>query len=188
VRGERNFGAGKKSAYRYVIADNAVNFWHHFVLPNRSRLAIGQPRDFWNARIAPHLDSYMGRPFEVMVRQAHARYHADWGMPAAAEWGRWEGIARDRQSVELDIAGRLEDGRLLTGEVKWSSSPAGPSLHTGVLTTLARLAVSGSGWAREADTALFLYVSAAGFTSEMLALTNSDPRIRLLTLEDLYPG
>lgn len=188
VRGERNFGAGPKAAYRYVIADNAITFWHHFVVPNRSRLATGEPQDFWNARVAPHLDRYTGRPFEGIVRQAFRRYHAAWGLPAAAEWSRWEGVDRDKQSVELDLVARLEDGRLLAGEIKWSSAPAGPDLHTGVLTKLARLAVSGQGWAHQAGTAAFLYVSAAGFASQMRGLAAAEPRIRLLTLEDLYPA
>jgi hypothetical protein len=186
VRGERNFGAGRKAPYRYAIADNAVSFWHHFVVPNRSQLATDDPRRVWDARIRPHLDSYMGHPFEMIVRQAHARYHAAWGLPAATEWGRWEGVDRDKQSVELDIVARLEDGRLLSGEIKWSSSRLGPSLHTGVLTKLARLAVSGRGWAHEADTVQFLYVSTGGFVPEMLALAAADPRIHLVTLEDLY--
>ena len=92
-----------------------------------------------------------------------------------------------RQPVELDIASRTEDGRLLAGEVKWSTDSRGPSLHTGVLDKLSRLAVSGQGWAKEVDDALFLYVSAAGFAPEMAALQQADPRVHCLTLSDLYP-
>ena len=187
VRGGRNFGAAKKAPYRYAIADNAVGYWHRFVVPNRGRLATDDPHRVWTTRVAPYVDTYMGRPFETLVRQAYARYHAAWGLPAVAEWGRWEGADRERRPVEIDVVARLEDGRLLNGEVKWSSAPFGPSLHTDLLSKLARLAVSGQGWAHEAERGIFLYVSAAGFAPEMAALAAADPRIRLVTLDDLYP-
>jgi len=187
VRGERNFEAARTAPYRYVVADNAVGFWHRFALPNRGQLATDEPRRLWDGRVAPHLDTYLNRPFEAVVRQAYARYHAAWGLPAATEWGRWGGRDREKRPVELDVVARLEDGGLLAGEIKWSSTPYGPGLHADVLTKLARLALSGHGWAHEADRARFLYVSAAGFTSEMVALTRAEPRIRLLTLDDLYP-
>jgi AAA+ ATPase superfamily predicted ATPase len=187
IRAERNFQAGRKTAFRYGIADRAVEFWHQFVVPHRSRLVTEDPRRFWDARVAPSLDTYVGRPFEGVIRQAYARYHRHWGLPAAREWGRWEGRDRERQSVEVDIAGRLDDGRLLAGEIKWSSEPHGPGLHAGLLNKLGRLAASGQGWAREAEDAVFLYASAAGFTREMEGLAVADPRIRLVTLGDLYP-
>ncbi len=186
VRGERNFGAGTKAPYRYVIADHAVGFWHRFLVPNRSRLVAEDPRHFWDLQVARDLDTHMGRPFETTVRQAYARYHGRWGLPAVDTWGRWEGADRERQSVEIDIAARLEDGRLLAGEIKWSSSPHSPGLHTDLLGKLARLAASGQGWAHDVDDAIFLHASAAGFTPEMAALAAADPRIHLLTLHDLY--
>ena len=95
--------------------------------------------------------------------------------------------ARQRRGVETDGVARLEDGRLLTGEVKWSSSPYGPSLHTELRSKLARLAASGQGWAHEAERGPFLYVSTAGFTPEVIALAAADPSIHLVTLDDLYP-
>lgn len=82
---------------------------------------------------------------------------------------------------------RLEGGRLLSGEVKWLSSPHGSGLHTGLLAKLARLAAAGQWWARDTDDGIFLYASAAGFTPEIEALAAADARIRLLVLSDLYP-
>ncbi len=187
VRGERNFQAGPKAAFRYVLADHAAAFWHRFLVPNRSRVALGDARGFWDTCVANELDAYMGRPFEAMVRQAYQRYHEDWGLPPAREWARWEGADRQRQSLEVDIAGRLEDGRLLAGEIKWSASPHGAGLHTGLIAKLARLAASGQGWARDVDAAALLYVSAAGFTPELVALAAADPRLVLVTLRELYP-
>lgn len=187
IGAERNFGAGTKAAFRYVVADYAVGFWHRFLVPHRSRLGTDDPRRFWDAHIAPSLDTYMGRPFEAIVRQGYARFHGRWGLPAAREWGRWEGLDRERRSVEIDAAARLEDRRLLAGEVKWSSVPCGAGLHSTLIEKLARLAASGQGWARDTGDAILLYASAAGFTRDMQALAAADPRVLLLTLSDLYP-
>jgi hypothetical protein len=187
VRGERNFGAPSRAPYRYAVTDNAVLFWHRFVMANRARLVLDEPRRVWDSRIAPHLDTYLGRPFEAIVRQAYGRYYRAWGMPAPAAWGRWEGVDRAKRPIEIDIVGRLEDGRLLVGEIKWSSSPHGPSLHTELVAKLARLAASGQRWAHEAEHARYVYASAAGFAPAMEALARADGRVRLLTLGDLYP-
>jgi uncharacterized protein len=184
---ERNFGASAKTAHRYHVADNAVRFWHRFITPERTALTEIGPSEFWSTKVAPSFDTYLGSVFESIVRQGFARDHARWGLPSVEIWGRWEGQDRDRQSVELDIVGRLVDGRLLAGEVKWSSAPYGPSLHAIVIGKLERLAQSGQGWAKDSPSAAFLYASAAGFTAEMRELAASIPAIHLVTLEDLYP-
>jgi AAA+ ATPase superfamily predicted ATPase len=187
VRAERNFGAGARAPFRYRISDNAVRFWHHFLVPQRSRIATTEPTAFWAARIAPQLNTYLGATLEAVARDAYRRYHDRWGLPEAREWGRWEGTDRNRESVELDIVARLDDGRLLVGEVKWSSRAYGPALHTSVREKLARLAVSGQRWANEADDAAYLYVSAAGFAPEIVSFAAAERRITLLDLADLFP-
>jgi len=188
IRAEQNFAAARRAPYRYRIADNAVAFWHTFLVPHRSRLATGaDSRAFWDAYIAPRLDTYMGAIFEQMVREAYMRYHRSWGLPAPRELGRWDGTDRQRESVEIDLVGRLDDGRLLIGEIKWSTSPRGLSLHTDLQDKLRRLAFSGQGWANDADQAVYLYASAAGFTDEMRRFAADNQQLRLLTLEDLYP-
>lgn len=188
VRGEQNFAAVRRSPFRYRLSDNAVAFWHALLVPYRSRLATTEDsRAFWDAHIAPRLDTYMGPIFEQIVREAYRRYYRRWGLPMARELGRWEGADRQRENVEIDLVGRLDDGRLIVGEIKWSTSPYGLSLHTGLQDKLRRLAFSGQGWANEVDSAVYLYVSAAGFTPEVEQFAASNPNIVLRTLEDLYP-
>lgn len=188
VRGEQNFAAARRAPYHYRITDNATAFWHTFLVPHRSRLATGEDcRDFWDEHIIPRLDTYMGHAFEGIVHEAYTRYHRRWHLPAARELGRWEGVDRNRESVEIDLVGHLEDGRLLVGEIKWSSSPHGPGLHSGLLDKLRRLALSGQGWARDRADTVYLYAAAAGFTPGMWRLAEDNPQLRLLTLEDLYP-
>jgi hypothetical protein len=90
----------------------------------------------------------------------------------------------------VDIVARLDDGRILTGEVKWSSKPVDASVHTDLMRDLEDLAASGQGWAKDAmssaKSAGFLYVSAAGFSTEFQKRAAGDPRIHLRSLDDLY--
>lgn len=190
IRRERNFGAPEKAAYRYRISDNAVRFWYHFVAPNRSRLETGGAQGVWEIRVAPNLNTYMGGAFERIVFEAFIRHHSTWGFPAATKWARWEGKDRNRRSIELDIVAGLDDGRILTGEIEWSSQPVDVSVHAALMRNLEDLGRSGQGWAKDATSddgsAGYLYVSAAGFTDRFREMAEGDPKIRLLALEDLY--
>lgn len=190
IRRERNFGAPPKAPWRHRIADNAVRFWYRFVHANRSRLATGAVEEVWTQQVAPFLDDSMGTSFEAICRDAYRRQHAQWGLPGAADWARWEGHDRNRRPIELDIVARLDDGRLLTGEIKWSTRPVGIEIHFDLLRDIDDLARSGQGWAHQAQdrerSVGRLYISAAGFTEEFKRLAAADGRIRLVTLEDLY--
>jgi uncharacterized protein len=186
---ERNFGASERTPWRTRICDNAVRFWYRFVLPNRSRLERGKVGDVWKASVAPSLDTYMGRVFEGMARQAYTRYHEAWELPGDSDWSRWEGQDRNRRSIELDIVASLDDGRTLLGEIKWSSRPVGPELHSQLLRNIEDLANSGHKWAHDAlrsDGARFIYYSAAGFSAAFEALARQHSHLRLIDLGDMY--
>lgn len=191
TRRERNFDASEKARYQHRIADNAVRFWYTFVHPSRSRLETGDPVEVWMHRVAPYLNDYMGKVFEDMCRQAYGRYHARWGVPGAATWARWEGQDRNRRSIEIDLVARLDDGRILTGEIKWSSQPVGSELHAGLMRSLEDVSRSGQGWASDAlsegRSAGHIYFSAGGFTEEFRRRASEHHALRLIALDDLYP-
>lgn len=190
VSRERNFAASAKAPWRYYIADQALRFWYRFVQPNRSRLETGDAYQVWTQHVEPHLNQYMGKAFERICFEAYVKRSGQWGLPGVREWSRWEGQDRNRRSIEIDVVARLDDGRLLTGEFKWSSSPVGAGVHRDLLRDLQDLAASGQGWARDAQdetkSAGHLYVSAAGFTAEFSRLAANDERLHLLGLEALY--
>lgn len=192
VRRERNFGAGRTTPWRFRIADNAVRFWYRFVHPNRSRLETGDPAVVWDRHVRPHLDTAMGGVFEEIVHQGFERFHGDWGLPGAAHWDRWEGQDRNRRSIEIDVVAELDDRELLTGEFKWSRAPVGVDIHGDLTRDLEDLAASGRAWAHRAldpeSSAGRLYVSAAGFDPSFRDLAREESPIRLVSLEDLYPG
>jgi hypothetical protein len=191
IQRERNFRSSRRSPWRSRISDPAVRFWYRFVQRDRSLLEQGFVGRTWDERVAPQLDGYMGMIFEQIARQAFLRRLDTLGLPPPVEWSRWEGQDRNRRSIEVDIVAELDDGRLLTGEVKWSSAPVDVDLHLGLRRDLEDLAASGQRWAADAlddDSAGHLYVSAAGFTDGFRRRAAEHGRIRLLDLEDLYQG
>jgi AAA+ ATPase superfamily predicted ATPase len=167
-----------------------VRFWYRFVQPNRSRLETGGARQVWAKRVEPLLSDYMAKVFEGICREAYTRHHESWGLPGAVDWARWEGKDRNRRPIEVDIVARLDDGRILTGEVKWSSKPVDASVHTELLRDLEALAASGQGWAKDAlstkKSGGYIYFSAARFTEAFQQRAAADPSICLLSLDHLY--
>ncbi|HEX7004883.1 MAG TPA: ATP-binding protein [Trueperaceae bacterium] len=187
---ERNFESGTRTPYRYRILDNAVSFWYRFVYPHRSRLETGDVHEVWKRYVEGYLDDYMGKIFEGICREAFGSEHVRRGVPGAREVARWEGKDKNRRDIEIDFVARLDDERVLTGEVKWSSKPVGQHLHWQLRRDLEDLARSGSGWAADAldveKSAGHIFFSAAGFESGFEALAEQDPSIRLVDLEDIY--
>jgi len=187
IRRERNYGASSKSPWRYRIADNALLFWHRFIEPNRSQLERDMVDSVWETSIEPLLDTYMGRIFEDVVRQTLLRFNGELGLPVLSTCSRWEGLDRNRRSIELDIVAKLKSGEMLTGEVKWSSSPVNPDVHFQLLRNLEDLSASGQSWAKLALEGGFVYFSAAGFSEYMLRLAEDSARIVLVSLDDMFP-
>lgn len=133
MRREQYFEASRRAGYLNRIDDHAVDFWYRFVEPNRSQLELDKVDEVWEQRIEPYLDQYMGRymgrVLERVAAEAFAERHNAWGLPSPTVWRRWEGQDRNRRQIELDIVSRLDDGSILTGEVKWSSAPIGAGVH-----------------------------------------------------------
>jgi hypothetical protein len=135
------------------------------------------------------LDAYMGLIFERVAQQAYIRMRPRLELPIVREWGRWEGLDRDRRQTEIDIVARRTDGAMLTGAVKWNAKPVGSALHDRHLDMLTRLSQSGYSWAREAlaPGAMFLYVAANGFAPGFLShAEGAGVRVIAWTLEDAY--
>jgi hypothetical protein len=153
-------------------------------------LELDDPMEIWRKHIVEELDAYMGLIFERVAQQAYVRLRPAMEFPIVREWGRWEGLDRDRRQTEIDIVARRTDGAMLTGAVKWSAKPVGISLHDKHLDMLTRLSQSGYAWAREAlaPGAMFLYVAANGFAPGFLQdAGGAGVRVVAWNLEDLYP-
>ncbi|CAN5882378.1 ATP-binding protein [soil metagenome] len=185
----RNLGARPKEAYRYRVADPAFRFYYDFVAPLESALATQSAVDIWQRSVEPRLAAYMGLVFEAMTEDAYYRLQQPLALPLVREWGRWEGVDRNRDSLEIDVAGRLIDGRVLTGAIKWNRRPIDVQMHADHVAMIDRLAEAGVDWAhtaRKLDSPL-LYVAAGGFTDRFRsAATASRDQVYIWTLDDLY--
>ena len=166
----RNLGAKSTSPYRYHISDPAFAFYYEFVSHNEAALERTEPQYFWRHVIEPRFDTYLGRIFERIAEQAYQWLQPQLRLPVVGEWGRWEGKDRRGESLEVDIAATLADGRVMTGAVKWNSKPLDAKWHFHHLNSLERLAQSGVKWAHaaQADESPILYLAAGGFTREFI--------------------
>jgi AAA+ ATPase superfamily predicted ATPase len=189
IEATRNFGASASEPYRYRVSDPALRFYYGVVTRYRSELELDDPMEIWRKHIVEELDAYMGLVFERVAQQAYVRLRPAMEFPIVREWGRWEGLDRDRRQTEIDIVARRTDGAMLTGAVKWSAKPVGISLHDKHLDMLTRLSQSGYAWAREAlaPGAMFLYVAANGFAPGFLQHAEAaGVRVIAWSLEELY--
>jgi len=189
IRAGRNLEARAKEPYRYKVCDPAMRFYYDLVAPHESALATQRPAFVWERHIEPYLDTYMGHLFEPMVEEAYYRLQPKLSLPLVREWGRWEGVDRNRQAVEIDVASALADGRVLSGAIKWSRKPVDGAVHTRHLVLLDRLAESGLRWAHEArnSTAPLLYVASNGFTERFRqAAVAGHDEVYLWSLDELY--
>jgi AAA+ ATPase superfamily predicted ATPase len=189
IEATRNFDAASSEAYRYRVSDPALRFYYGLVARYRSELELDDPMEIWRKHIAQELDAYMSLVFERVTRQAYIRLRQRLELPIVREWGRWEGLDRDRHQVEIDVVARRTDGGMLTGAVKWNARPVGVSLHNKHLDMLRRLSESGHSWAREAlaPGAIFLYLAAGGFTPAFLRQAEAEGiSVIAWTLDDLY--
>lgn len=189
VHADRNIGAKNTSPYRYRIDDPAFAFYYQFVAPRAATLERNPPHDVWTTEIAPHFDAYAGHVFERVADQAHRRLQNVAGLPLALEWGRWEGRDRDGISLEMDIVAPLTDGKVLTGGVKWNTSPLPLKWFTHHMEMLTRLAAGGVKWAHVANQpeSPLLFVSAGGFSQDFVKAANgTGRRVIMWELADLY--
>ncbi len=185
----RNLGAKSTSPYRFCISDPAFAFYYEFVSHNEAALERTDPRYFWRHVIEPRFDTYLGRIFERVAEQAYQWLQPHLRLPVVREWGRWEGKDRRGQSLEVDIAATLADGRVLTGAVKWNAKPLEAKWHLHHLNSLERLAQSDVKWAHaaRADDSPLLYLAAGGFARDFIDVARASRRqVYLWSLADIF--
>jgi len=185
----RNLGAKSTTPFRYHLSDPAFAFYYEFVSHNEAALERTDPRYFWRHVIGPRFDTYLGHVFERVASQAYEWLQPRLRLPVVREWGRWEGRDRNGQSLEIDIAATLADGRVLTGAVKWNSRPLEAKWHLHHLNALERLAQSGVKWAHAAqdEDSPLLYLAAGGFTRDFVNVARASRRhVYLWSLSDIF--
>lgn len=189
VRASRNFDAHATAPYRYDIDDPAFAFYYEFVTRYEAALVRQRPQDVWSRHIVPVFDSYIGHVFERIAEQAFYRFGGQLKLPIVSEWGSWEGVDRERKSLEIDIVCRLADNRIMTGGVKWNGNPVPAKWHYHHMAMLQRLADAGMKWAHRAlePESPLVWVAAGGFSPQFEAAVRAEREdVYLWKLSDLY--
>ncbi len=117
------FGESEKKSKKtlYRIADPFMDFYYHFVSPNKSLLAIGR-----NGRVKDiirnQFNTYVGDYWELFCRTAVSGNELEghnW-MMAKRWWGTVLNEKGEQEQVEFDVVAESDDKKyLLIGECKW---------------------------------------------------------------------
>ncbi len=189
VEGRKNFEAARNAPYRYRLSDPALMFHYSVVDQLRNELETTDPLEIWDELVVPRLRTHMGLVFEMIVEQAYLRLRRERDLPTVSEWSYWQGLDRNKRSIEMDIVSRLSDKTMLTGSVKWNRSPVGTEVYMDHVRDLQRLADSGHGWAHEAleGSARMLFAAAGGFEPGFEEVAReAEQEVVQWTLENMY--
>ncbi len=138
VTREVPFGASQRGSKRtlYRISDPFLRFWFRCVEPNRSRLGARQLETV-EREIVREVDHHIASVWEDLARTSVPFLNVHGG-----RWGtanRWWGADTTRRPLEIDVVAEDPEGRLLIGEVKWSSPRRGAGLFRDLEQKIARL-------------------------------------------------
>ena len=106
----------KKSIYR--IADPFMDFYYHFIIPNRYLIGLGHTTRA-EQRIRERFPQYVSLHWEKLCRDVvsgNELFGHVWEVAS-----RWWGNVSEAQRIELDVVALSEDKKcLLVGECKWT--------------------------------------------------------------------
>lgn len=176
----RNPERSRKSFYR--ITDPYLRFWFRFVLPAQGRLADadGAKRQL-ESRVLPQLDEFVSAPAFEEVCQEWLRNETD-----AAAVGWWWGRVREQREAgprdvdrEIDAVAVGDEGEVIAaGSCKWTDGKMSLSERNKLVALTAHLQPEGE------PPSLFLF-SRSGFAEQLEEAAASDPRLRLISPDDL---
>ena len=172
----------RQSLYR--IVDPYLRFWFRFVLPYQDRLidAGGSERHL-TARVLPQLDEFVSSPAFEEVAQQWLLHELD----DASRAGRWWGKVREMRGLdlrdidrELDVVAVDDHDRVIAlGSCKWTAGKMPHSEKT-KLDALATYLLPG------ADPPPLYFFARSGFEERLAAAAEQDPRIHLITPDELF--
>lgn len=169
-------GGARQRNCRYYLDDPFLAFHYHFILPNLSAIQAGHGRAVYRHAIAPRLDEYVSGWFELICQQ-WARYYAAERLRAVAQnVGKiWSA------DYDIDVAGRLLDGRMFAGECKWRREATGVA----ALESLRESIAANAFYADDPHKVLQVIFSRAPATAELRRMAAEDRKIFLITPADL---
>lgn len=168
--------SGRQRNTRYYLEDPFLAFHYHFILPNLSAIQAGHGRAVYAQAIAPQLDRYVSHWFEVICRQWLRYYGQERLQAVARDVGKiWTG------EYDIDVAGRLLDGRGVAGECKWTRQPP----DTSTLRELRQHAAANSYYADDNGQSIYVIFSRSISGVELRRVAAADRTVVLLKPADL---
>lgn len=169
----------KKTAY--VINDHFLRFHYRFVEPAKSQLHTNAlAADYVRNTVLPQLDHHTSIAWEDVCRQYVLR-----NVPGVSAVGRWwgqvpTGQGRRTEEREIDVVGVSSDRTpLVVGMCKWTRN----SVDFDEVNLLDRLTQHVDGHTGAEQRYVF---SRSGFSDRLMAYAKNDPRLHLVTTEDIY--
>ena len=120
IEREIPFGENPKNSKKslYKVSDPFMDFYFHFVVPNRSLIELGRS-GFITDAIRSQFSRYVSAWWEKLCRQAVSGGVIGGDMYRLAR--RWWGNVSKEDAIELDVVAESMDGKkLLVGECKWT--------------------------------------------------------------------
>lgn len=177
----------RRGRWTYEVTEPLINFYEAVMRPEWFRLESGRPEGVWRDQRQDFLRGVVGPHFESLCRSFVQEAGTDvFGTPVG-EVG--SGIVNDpasKSQIEIDVvafapAAPSEAKRIVSlGEVKWGEVMG--IRHVDRLRRARDLLASGY----DVEDCVLTCYSAAGFSAELRSAT--DPRLVLVSLEDVYQG
>jgi len=180
--------ASEKSS-RYRISDPFLRFWFRFVFPYQEDLAAGlAPDDLYTLEVEPELAGHVAPVFESLCREWTRRNRGEKVSRVGGWWGpaTKRGRHRERFSEEIDVVGIGRGRATVIGECRWTRKPLSVSMLAALTNDkVPALLQSGLRPATDIETVLF---SRSGFTDGLTEAAAADPRLTLVSLDELVAG
>ncbi len=164
----------------YRLADHMFLFWYRFVRPNISAIAQGMGEPLYYMAVKPAIDSFMGSIFEEICRQYLYLPCIYPSLPFPfGNIGRWWGTNPAKKcQEEIDLMS-VQGHSALFCECKWRNETVGPD-------TVEKL-IERSELFSYPDKWHILF-SKSGFQDTVYRRYGENPRIRLITFEEMNPA
>lgn len=158
----------------YFLKDAYFRFYFTYMFPYMSELIDAGSEYVVEKIIKPDLNRFMGSVFEKVSGQFLNRLKREGQAPFYfVILGRWW-----EKTEEVDLVAFDQEGRLLVGECKWTSSPVG-------LKVLHKMIALKDCIKPEASQTWYYLFSRSGFTQELIDHAKNEANIHLITLEEM---
>lgn len=108
---------------RYRLHDPLLRFWFRFIYPNGSAIYQMDEKTAFLSLIKPNLDSFFGKGYEALCREALSHLYQREGLTCSYEIGEyWD------KDVQIDIVGYRQDNVIDICECKWGNISSMPRL------------------------------------------------------------